>query len=220
MSVAVKPLLVLLVLLPLVRRRYRTASLAALSAIVPTLLVLPFVHDIPGLLALPGRILSGTELHGAWEAANVSLQSVGVIHPAWAPAIWVLRAALLAAVGWLIFRSRTWSLTPTSALMLVGALALTLPVIGSINEVHYCLLALVPCAALATGRLGRPAQIAGLLAALALIFPAHYLGLSMDDLEPAQLRWAVGATLALAACCLAAADTGARVTASRSSARQ
>jgi len=209
LSIAVKPLLVLLVLVPLFRRDYRTATAAALAAVIPTLIMLPFVHDMPGLLALPLQILNGTELHGQWQAANVSLVSVAVVHPSWEPAIWVVRVALGIAVGSLIWRSRTWSLTATSAIVLLGALALTLPVIGSINEVHYCLLALPPCAAMATGRLGRASQIMGLLAAAVLISPIYYLGLSMDQLEPSQLRWALGSTLALAACCTASPTSSA-----------
>jgi hypothetical protein len=47
--------------------------------------------------------------------------------------------------------------------------------------------------------------VLGLLAALVLIFPLHSVGLSMDALEPAQLRWAFGSALALAACCFASA---------------
>ena len=60
-----------------------------------------------------------------------------------------------------------------------------------------------------SARANRPG--AGLLAAVVLIFPLHSFGLSMDDLEPAQLRWAFGSALALAACCFASA-TGSPVT--------
>jgi hypothetical protein len=77
-----------------------------------------------------------------------------------------------------------------------------LPVTGSLNEVHYCLLALPLCAALLTGRGGGPAQVLGAIALLVLWVPLGFFQESSNAVD-AQLRWAAGSSLALLAACAA-----------------
>ena len=202
-TLAVKPLLLLLIMVPLLRRDWRSAGCAAGSATLLTLGMLPFTHDLPGLAALPGRILHGTDLHGLAQVLNVSLGSVGIVHPGWNAAVAVLRVFLTGAVGWLLWRTRNTVLSPVDMTVVAGALALTLPVVGSLSEIHYCVLALPACAALLSGRLGTPARILGGVAFLVLCFPLFNLHLNNVSGEVLQLRWAFGSALTLLACCLA-----------------
>ena len=202
-TLAVKPLLLLLVVVPLLRRDWRSAGYAAGSATLLTLAMLPFTHDLHGLAALPGRILHGTDLLGPAQALNVSLGSVGTVHPGWYAAVSVLRVFLTGAVGWLLWRTRNTSLSPVEMTVVVGALALTLPVVGSLSEIHYCVLALPACAALLSGRMGTLARFLGGIACLVLCFPLFNLHLNNVSGDVVQLRWAFGSALTLLACCLA-----------------
>ena len=202
LSLAMKPLLVLLILIPLLRRDWRTATFTAIAAAVPTAILLPFVHDLNGLAALPGRILRGTSLHGEFQVFNVSLSSVAVVHPSLQALLLVMRVALLIGVALLVWRVRNKNLSAVELTVLAGALGMTLPVLGSLNEIHYCLLALPPCAALLSGRMGLPAHFFALIAFVVLWFPLSNLHASLNE-SGAQLRWAAGSTLTLFACCLA-----------------
>lgn len=207
-SLAVKPLLLLLLVLPLLRRQFTAFAAACLVAGAATLLALPFVHDWAGLTDLPVRLATARDQRGPFQVYAVALSNVGSLHPGWVWPLGALRVVLAVGVLTLLVRSRGWPMTFSNTTVLAGALALCLPVVGPLSEAHYCVMALPACWCLALRRHGAFAQVVSIAAIAVLSLPLALGGVHLYDRQN-QVRWALGSALALTACCLSSAERSA-----------
>lgn len=73
-----------------------------------------------------------------------------------------LRVLLAIGAAVTLWRLRRWSNSIEQSLKVTGILALALPLIGTLSEIHYGVLAFPVTACMITGRLGAVAQIAAL----------------------------------------------------------
>lgn len=199
-SVAFKPLLILLFLLPLLRRRWPDVTLGVAVTAILTFAGIMFSHDFRGLLRLPDQILTGTNLHGPLQSGNISLSSIGIIYPSFGWPLYALRISLVFLAALALWRSRSWRLTLDLTGISTGMLALVLPVCGSISEIHYSLLGLPAAAILLLGRQGRLPQFLAGCGILLLCAPLHNLHLPNLSDHAAQLRWGIGQATILVAC--------------------
>lgn len=209
-SVSIKPLLLGLFAIPLLRRKWREVGIAIAVGIVLTALGAAFSHDLHGLLHLPGRIAGGTNLHGDQQVYNVSLASVGVVHPGLKWLMYLLRAVLIASSATVLWRSRAWKLDFDNACVIAGVAALAPAVCGGLSEIHYGILAFVPCAVLVVGRGGRVAQAIAIIGGLDLCLPLYNLHINVLIGSSHQVRWASAQTLVLIACIVGLARWPAR----------
>jgi arabinofuranan 3-O-arabinosyltransferase len=198
-SVAVKPLLALVFLVPLARRHFSALMSGVALVLVLTAVGAFFSHDIDGLVDLPRRVLLGANELGDVQIFNVSPNSIGIIYPQVAPAMIALRIALGAGIVATMWRSRQWTNTFEAMLIVTGVLAMTMPLVGTLSEIHYSILAFPMAVAMGTGRLGRPAQAASLLGLVLLGIPFHDLG---DD-AATQIQLCAGQVLVMVAAFLA-----------------
>lgn len=212
-SVAIKPLLVLLFLMPVVRRQWRACLGGVVVAAALTGVGVALSNDLHGFWHLPAIILNGTNLHGVYQANNDSLTSIGVVHPGFRWPIDVLRVALAVAVAVTLWRSRRGPLSVERSLLLGGVLALTLPVCGGISEGHYANLALPAAVVVVRGRWGAVARWLAGIGLVDLAIPVHYAHSSVHSREGVQLHFGLGQALLLVAfllACRQAAPAGRR----------
>lgn len=202
-SIAIKPLLVLLFLLPLVRRQWRACAVGVAVAAVLTGIGTALSNDLHGFWHLPGIILNGTNLHGVYQANNDSLTSIAIVHPGFRWPIDVLRVVLGGAVAATLWRSRRVPLTVERSLLVGGVLALALPVCGGISEGHYANLALPAAVVVVRGPWGAAARWLAAIGLLDLAIPLHYAHSSVHSREGVQLHFGLGQALLLAAFTLA-----------------
>lgn len=201
LTLAIKPMLLLLLAMPLLRRQFKAVGCAVAVAVATNLLALPLAHDWARVADLPIRVATARDMHGSFEVYDVSLRSVGLLHPAWSSVLLLLRVALGTGVLVLLWRTRKWTMTFSTVMVVAGALALCLPVVGSLNEVHYCVLALPACWCMAKQSHGVPAQVLALAALAVLSLDLGLGGVHLYDRQE-QVRWALGSALALGACCI------------------
>jgi arabinofuranan 3-O-arabinosyltransferase len=194
-SVAIKPLLMPLFLVPVLRRRLGAAVWGAAVVLALTVLGAALSHDLAGLTDLPRRVLLGASHLGDVQIYNVSPNSVGVIYPQLAGIMTALRIVLAVGVVITLWRIRRWRNSFETMLVMTGILALTIPLVGTLSEVHYGVLAFPVAVAMITGRLGRAAQIVALLGAVPLAIVMH----TLNDAVAAQIQLCVGQVTILVA---------------------
>ena len=84
-------------------------------------------------------------------------------------------------------------------LVVTGVLAMTMPLVGTLSEIHYSILAFPMGVAMATGRMGRAAQATSLLGLVLLAFAFHEL----NDAAAAQIQLCAGQVVVMVAAFLA-----------------
>jgi arabinofuranan 3-O-arabinosyltransferase len=199
-SVALKPVLILLFLIPLVLRLWRPTAVGAVVAGALTLIGLVAGNDLRGFLRLPGQIADGTSLHGALLNHNVNLASVAQVHPRLALIADLARILVVVAFAAMVWAASRKPLSPTDMFVLAGGLALVLPLAGSLDEIHYSLLALPALPFLVMHR-GHPVGRAlGAIGILVLVVPLSNLGVRPLDYSDAQVRWCLGQLLVFFSC--------------------
>ena len=194
-SLAVKPLLLLLFLVPVVRRRWTAVAWGAGVVLVLTVVGALLSNDLGGLLDLPRRVLVGASQLGDVQIRNVSPSSIGIVYPELSAVMTVLRVFLAVGIVATLWRIRRWPNSFEAMLVVTGILAMTMPLIGTLSEVHYGVLAFPVGVAMLTGRLGRPAQIVALLGALPLAIVLH----GLNDAAAAQIQLCFGQVVILIA---------------------
>ena len=194
-SVAIKPLLLLLFLVPLIRRRFGAAALGAGVLVGLTLVGAVLSHDLGGLLDLPRHVLVGASLLGDVQIYNVSPSSIGVIYPQLAGAMTVLRFALAVGIVSTLWRVRRWRNSFETMLVVTGLLVLAIPLVGTLSEIHYGILAFPVAVVMITGRLGRPAQLVALIGAAPMAIVLH----GLNDPVAAQIQLCFGQVTILVA---------------------
>ncbi len=137
-TLCLKPLLLPLLLIPLVRRRWEAIGLAVLPAVAVSILTgwaTGTLSDLPRLLWFLG---SGNGLTGSRAAYNISLRAFGEVHGL-EPLVFVLRGVVVAAVGYCLWRFATHRATfhVIGWVILLGTF-----LAGSIGEPHYLFLGL------------------------------------------------------------------------------
>jgi len=200
-SVAVKPLLALLFLVPLARRNFRAFVTGAALVLALTAVGAAFSHDVEGLVDLPRRVLLGANELGDVQIFNVSPSSVGIIYPQLAPVMTVIRVALLVGIVVTLWRARRWTNSFEAMLLVTGVLAMTMPLVGTLSEIHYSVLAFPMAVAMSTGRMGRAAQAISLVGLVLLGIPFHEL----NDSKAAQIQLCAGQVVVMVAAFLARA---------------
>jgi hypothetical protein len=200
-SVAVKPLLALLFLVPLARRHFRAFATGAALVLALTAVGAAFSHDIEGLVDLPRRVLLGANELGDVQIFNVSPNSVGIIYPQLAPVMTVIRIALLVGIVATLWRARRWTNSFEAMLLVTGVLAMIMPLVGTLSEIHYSILAFPMAVAMSTGRMGRAAQAMSLVGLVLLGIPFHEL----NDDGAAQIQLCAGQVVVVVAAFLARA---------------
>lgn len=194
-SVAIKPLLVLLFLVPMVRRRFGAVAWGAGVVLALTLVGAILSRDLGGLLDLPRRVLLGASQLGDVQIYNVSPNSIGVVYPQLAVMMTVLRILLAVGIVGTLWRVRRWPNTFETMLVVTGLLALAIPLVGTLSEIHYGVLAFPVAVAMISGRLGRPAQIGSVLGALPLAIVLH----GLNDAGADQIQLCIGQVTILGA---------------------
>jgi hypothetical protein len=196
-GIAIKPVIVALLLIPVLRGRWREL----LGTVGPLIVVVVLLSlGLPGtdrLLHLPGYILGGTDLETGHVAANISLQGVGrrlgVAAPFTIARVLMIMMTLAAIGGWLRRRQAGDTAALGTLLLLTSMFA------GRLGENSYLYVA-APCLllTLAHRRSGGPAVI-GLVAFLVLLIPASSVGVNMT-IQAQQIRdLSIGLGLYLAA---------------------
>jgi arabinofuranan 3-O-arabinosyltransferase len=199
LSVAVKPLLALLFLVPLARRRWRALTAGVGLVLALTVVGVLLSHDVDGVLDLPRRVVLGANDLGDVQIHNVSPNSIGIVYPALAPAMTALRSLLAAGIVVTLWRARRWGGSVEAMLVVTGVLALALPLVGTLSEVHYSILAFPMAVAMSTGRLGRPAQVLALLGLVLLGVGFH----GLTDVVAAQIQLCAGQVVVMLAAFIA-----------------
>ena len=199
LSLAVKPLLVLLFLIPALRRRWRSTATVVLAAAALTVVGVVTGHDVAGLLRLPSKIAHGTNLQGALLSHNVSLGAVAQVHPGLVALCIGLGAAGLASLAVVLRRLVSGDLD-TEALMVCSTTLVLVPaLLGSLDEIHYGLLGLPGLLALVLQRRRTAPRLMGAATLFVLLFPRAYLHLAPLTYDESQVRWAVGQSMAVIA---------------------
>jgi arabinofuranan 3-O-arabinosyltransferase len=201
LSIAVKPLLILLLVLPLLYRRPRAAVTGVATVAVLTLLGTALSHDLVGTLHLPGLLARGSNLRGPLQTGNDSLGSVGVVHPGWHLALSGLRVALLVAAAVVLVGVFRRPGAVARSLCAVSGILVLLPLVaGSLSEIHYGVLAIPLACGVVAARGPLLPRLLGVAALFVLGFPESLVSLGANDFTRDQLRWALGQTTALVAC--------------------
>ena len=175
LTLLLKPVLLPLILLPVLLRRWRTAGEALGVALLGILISLPLTNGVESIGEVARRLAGGSSLTG-WQAVyNTSLVQIGDYHHVPPALTLVARLVVLAVAGWAITRvvreGRETSRTQVAAL---GTLLLsTVFLAGPLAENHYVLL-LIPGALLMATL--RDRLVLGLLAGAFVLaaWPAAY----------------------------------------------
>ena len=216
-TLLIKPVLLPLLLIPLLYRKWKPVAIAAAVACAGVLLMLPFVGD-PG--AMPGvltKLSGGQNLPGNQVVANISLSGLGDVHHVNLVVILLARLVVvglaIAVIAIVASRQPRVSLEvvgPLSGVILAGVF-----LAGSLSEGHY-LFFLIPGAMTAVAVKSRVARLllfGALLTAAYASFYLHGLGGSQVAIQPRfvliELLVFVGCAWALVAG-LRGADDGER----------
>lgn len=201
-SLVVKPLLLALLLVPLLRGRYRVVVVWVVAAGALTALASLVLGLGPGAVGALRSLLAASYFTGRWAPNNLSLSGFGLVHSIPAAATGVVRVLLVVAVAVVLVRTfaarADLPADATDRLRVVLAAATaaqaTLLLVSPISEVHYLPLLLPGLAAAATSR--RPWPLLLSLAGVGAFLLARGNGTSVG----VQALMVATQALALAAC--------------------
>jgi hypothetical protein len=201
-SLLVKPLLAPLVLVPVLHRRWRALLVTMLPGGVLlglSMLLLPGGRDFPRVLRY---CLTGTNLHGANAANNLSLR--GWAEGRHAPHLLGVAAAVAALATVVAVVGRRMRAAERPSPVWLGAVLLFGTFLaGGISEVHFLLSGYaVVLLLVVTGRMPVRLWLRFVPGLLLLAAPAPYLGLFLGMANDGQ-TWLVGAEVLLLAALLA-----------------
>jgi arabinofuranan 3-O-arabinosyltransferase len=204
-SMLIKPLLLPLLALPVLRGHWRTLLLTGAPA-VGVLIVSCFV--VPGGTHFPSvipRLLSGSTLVGRFAVSNISLSGLGDrLHTSWFDPVRILVAAAGIAALWRWRELPSPRLTPAAGVtaLLVVFLA------GSLSEAHYVLMC-VPCVVLALIEArSRAATLVGGVGLAILLYPSYHVGGFEGAGSALQVRNVIGEAVLLVSSLLAVRQPG------------
>jgi hypothetical protein len=197
LTLLIKPLLLPLVLLPLLRGHWRELFEALAGGCLLLALAIVLVPGGGHFFAVIHFLLGGGTLNGRAAVYNTSIGGLAArLHAS--PAGTAARALLVAAVALLAYRFARRPARQGELAGLGTLLILTVLLAGSLSEDHYLLVA-APCLLTALALARRPLTLALSLPGLILFaFPARYLGNVATSPAALQVRF-VAAELALAA---------------------
>jgi hypothetical protein len=196
-SLLIKPVLIPLVLLPLLRGQWRTILEAAICGCVALALAIVFVPGGGHFFAVLRFLENGGTLKGQAAVYNVSIRGLAerLGDGTWGTAARVIVVALTAMLAYRFARRplRSGDVASLGALLLLALL-----LAGSLTEDHY-LLVVAPCLLLALALRSEPGALVLALPGLALFaFPARYIGSPATSPAGLQVRFVL-AELALGA---------------------
>ncbi len=202
LSLLLKPLLVPLLLLPLVRRQWRALGWSLGPGAVALVVACVFVPGAGRISRVAGFVLGGTNLHGVNAVNNLSLSGLAesAHHPILAvgPAVVVAGFGLFGLVHWT--RHSPSRSDGTGAAQMGTAVLLTVFLAGHISEAHF-LLVIIATTLLALVLHGDRRRVVLALPGLALLVLPHsfFLGLAHSGVR-LQTAYVVAQLLLLAAC--------------------
>ena len=199
LSLAIKPLLVLYVLIPVVLRQWRAVAWTVGTAAGLTLVGAAVSHDLGGLIYLPQTIATSTNLHGELLTHNVNLASVREAHPTLTVVTWLALLLVLTSVVGVLLGMRRVGPSASAFVAASGALALAPALAGSIDEIHYGVLGLPALVAILAQHRRLVPFLTALAATAVLLTPRVYLRVDPLSYNTSQLRWAVGQLLVIMA---------------------
>ncbi len=195
-SLLVKPMLIPLFLIPVLRRRWRDLAVTLLPAAV---LVAILVVVLPGgdhIIRIVTNVLNPPSLHAhsSTIAHNISLHGVGarlgLAGPFLVARLAVVAAAIAAVAVWM---RRAHSPGATAAAG--AALLLAVMLAGNLSERNYLFVAF-PCVLLAvTLCKDRNVVLAAVPAAILMLVPRRYLGHVAGSSDALQVRYMLAAVL-------------------------
>jgi len=186
-TLLVKPLLIALVIVPLLARRWTATALTIAVTALLGLMSLPLVKNLSAAGKVAGNVLRGSSLTGGMAVYNLSIWGWGQVHHV--PSGLVLSARFLVvavAVGCgVVFWRRRPPVTVATVGPLAGVLLGATFLAGSLSENHYVLVLLpVAFSCLRAGSVVTRSLIvgAGLLAAYSSQY-ATFLGSSLPAVQ-------------------------------------
>lgn len=187
LTLLVKPVLLPLIVLPVVFRRWRTVAEALGVALVGLVLSLPLADGVGSLAEVARRLGGGSSLVGRQAVFNTSIVQVGLTHHVPIGLIVLARVAVVVVAGLGIARVVRAGTAPSR--LLVGSLgALVLSAVflaGPLAESHYLMLLIPGCLMVAMAE-DRPARALLVGAVLVAAYPAdafHGLGDSVVSMQ-------------------------------------
>jgi hypothetical protein len=146
-TLLIKPMLIALLVVPLLARRWTATALTVAVTAVLCVLALPLVPSVGAALKIADRVLKGSNLTGAMSVYNLSLWGWGHTHHT--PTVVVVGGRLLVVVVAVACLAVVWRREQPMTVATVGPLAGLLLgatfLAGSLSENHY-LLVLLPVA--------------------------------------------------------------------------
>ncbi len=188
LTLLLKPLLMPLILIPLLRRRWRAVIEPMLAGAVALGLAIAFVPGGTHFFSVLRYLGGAGSLTGRAAVYNISIEGLAarLALGGWGIVARVAVGLSAAAVVWL------WTRRPERAggTAAVGTLLLLAVIlVGSLSEDHYLLVA-APCLLTALARSGRPWALIVALPGLALVaFPRAYVGQLAGSPQGLQVRY-------------------------------
>jgi arabinofuranan 3-O-arabinosyltransferase len=204
LSLLIKPLLLPLILLPLLRGKWRPVLAAVVGGGALLGLAILFVPGGEHFFAVLRYLEEGSLLTGRRAVYNISIHSLAerLDLSTWGYVAQVIVAVLAVAVAYL------WTRRPVrpGGIAVMGTLLLLAAFLaGSLSENHYLLVA-VPCLLTGIALGGRLSDVAVAVPGLLLfVLPGSYLGSLGNSLQGLQVRYVIAQLLLAGAAGLAIA---------------
>lgn len=189
LTLLLKPVLLPLLLIPLVLRRWKTVGEVLGVAVIGLLLALPLTNGAGSITEVARRLAGGSSLTGWQGVYNTSLAQLGIYHHVPSELTLLARLVVVVVAALTVVRVVRGGRSPSRAL--VGALGTLLLsavfLAGPLAEDHYLML-LIP-GALLMATLNDRAVLVGLIAAFVLAaYPAAYIHHVGDSVVTMQIR--------------------------------
>lgn len=194
LSLLIKPILLPIILVPLLRRRWREVAAAALAGLLLLGLAIALVPGGAHFFAVLRFEESGGSLTGRGVVYNISISGVAqrLAAPAWGSVARIVVVALALACAWRWARRPP---RPGSTAAIASLVLLTFFLAGSLSEDNYLLVA-APCVLTAVGLGGRRSSMAVAIAALVVFaFPRAWAGNIAGSPADLQVRYLLAQVL-------------------------
>ena len=209
LTLLLKPVLVPLIVILLVFRRWKETAIVAGVSLTGLVVCLPLISGSGSLVTVAHRLAGGSNLQGDLAVYNCSLAGIGSAHHVAGLAVGLARVGVTAATVIILVQVARVERPPSAYLVgsLSGLLLSAVFLAGPLGESHYLLL-LIPGAILCVGWDSWPVRGLLLAALLAAGFPSFYFGGHGGSASDLQVRavliegllFTASAVVALAVC--------------------